>query len=285
MFDLKISHAIVAALCCVFVLPLYAEDDIDRLGLPVIETRGGFTLSVIEYEASTQHDLLDDDPAEHSVSLTGWLRAPGDKDVLCFATTLLAVSAEDDEGDELIVPKRKRAKEEYAAVLPSAKVNDREGEPIRLAEAELDPVDLRRPGYEIEELVVEARAVVMKETETAEMKAVVADRFIDVGHAHQVQVASMEVDKRGLMTVKLNVRRTGGTRGPVIESLYALNDRDAVIGGGRWTNELDLFANNYEVEMQFPLNEDKTAAKLRVVFATEYEIETIKFTIKKLYQK
>jgi hypothetical protein len=265
--------------------PAFADDDVDRLGLPVFEERDGFTLSVTEYEATTRHDLLDDDPAEHSVSFTAWLRAPEGKDVLCFATTLLAVSAEDGDGDELIVPKRRRAKDEYAAVLPSTQVKNRKGEPILLAEAELDRVDLRRPGYEIEELVVEARAVVIEEKETAEMNAVVADRFVDVGQAHQVQVTSMEVDNRGIMTVKLNVRRTGGNRGPVIESLYALNDRDDVIGGGRWTNELDLFANNYDVEMQFPLNEDKTAAKLRVVFATEYEVETVKFTVEKLYQE
>ena len=262
-----------------------ADDDIDQLEIPIIESRDGYTLSLTEIESTSKQNLVDNEPAEHEVTLAGWLRGPKDADVLCFSAALQAVSAEDDRGKELLLPNRRRGQAQYAAVLPHPKYCNRKGEPILLSSAELGRVALSRPGYEVKRLTVQATAVVVREKQSSELPAIVADRYTDVGHGHQVQVASMQVDKRGVMTLKLNVRREGGDRTPVIESLYALNDKGEVIGGGRWTNQLDLFGGKYDVEMVFPLNAEKTAAKLRLDFATDYDVKTLEFKLDRPFQR
>ncbi len=281
----KVVYLIV--LMCLGLMPagLIAADDLDDLDLPTFRDRDGYALAVTEYESASEADLLDDDPPEHTLGLTGVLQAPEDVDVLCFRTTLLADAAENEDGDDLLLQGRNRKAEEYAAVLPHKELTGRRGEPLQLAEAELASVELDRPAYEVEMLELQASAVVVEERESEELPAIVADRFIDIGHGTKARVKSMEIGKRGIMTVKLDIERSGGTTGPVIDSLYALNADGDAIGGGRWTNELDLFADGYEVELAFALNAERKIDALRIVLATEYEVVPVKFEVEGLFQQ
>lgn len=276
---------LIWGLVAIVLVPTGLADDLEKAGLPIVENRDGYVLAVTEYEASTSADLLSDDPPEHEVSLTALLQPAERADVLCFATKMTAKSAKTERREELLLPGRRDRKQEFAAVLPHSEFRGRRDKPLMLAESELESAELKRPGFEIEELEIEATAVVVEERESEEIRAIVADRFIDIGHDHQIQVTAMEVDGKGVMTVKLDLKRASGDRTPVIDSLYALNADDKIIGGGRWTNELDLFAGKYEVEMTFPLSGEATISKLRIVLATKYEVVPVRFVVERLYQK
>lgn len=251
-------------------------DELEGQGLPVFSTRGGYVLALTDYEVSTKAELLEGEPAKHKLSLKGLMLAPQDDDVLCFRTSLDAKSAEGDRGKELLGRGKPRRQTEYKAVLPSSDFTDRRGKPMLLTAVALDDVELDRPGYEVERLELEVDAVLVEEREQAELPAIVADRFVDIGNDTEVKVTAMEVDKKGEMTVKLQLKRRAGDRSAVIDSLYALDEDGDPIGGGRWTNELDLFSSGYEVEMTFPLSGRQSIDKLQVVLATEYEVVPVK---------
>lgn len=259
-------------------------DDLDRLKLPIVRS-DDYALAITAYSANSEADLIKGRATEHSLSLDGLLYAEEDEDVLCFQTRLVAKSALDDRDEELLDFKRGKKDQNYAAVLPNADFPGRGGKPIPLTGVELADIDLQAPAYKVETLILEATAVVIKEREDEELSAEVADRFVDLGHDIQVQVTAKEVDAKGMMTIKLDLRRARGDKGALVDSLYALNSRGKVIGGGRWTNELDLFAGAYEVEMVFPLNQERTVDKLRLVLATEYEVQKVQFEIEELFQK
>jgi len=276
---------VVASVLWPIGLAPVVADDLKQLDVPVFRDRVGYGLAVTEYGMNTQAELLEGDAAEHSISLSGLLQPPERADVLCFATALLADSAEDDRGKDLLLPQRRRKDAQYRALLPSSAYQTRRGDPLLLSEVTMESASLKRPGYEVQELVVIASAVVVEERESEEIDAEVVDRYIDIGNDTEVKVSAKEVDKGGEMTVKLNVKRTGNKTSPVIDSVYALNKKGKAIGGGRWTNELDLFAKGYEVELIFPLSGDEDSVeKLRIVLATEYEIEEVKLTVDGLFK-
>ena len=126
----------------------------------------------------------------------------------------------------------------HTAVIARPDFQDRKGKPIEMAYVELSQCELDAPGAHVEDLELNAFAVVAEDRESEEFPAVVADRFQDVGHNVAIQVTSMEVKAKGLMIVKLDVKRSGGKSDTIVDSLYALNEDGDVIGGGPWINEL-----------------------------------------------
>lgn len=277
--------------CLVFLLgglslPHAAADDLKALKVPVYRDRAGYGLAVTEYSVQTKAELLEGDAPEHTIDLAGLLQPPDRADVLCFSTTMLAASAEDSRGKDLLLPQRRKGREQvFKALVPSAEYKDRKGDPLLLSPVTLESIELDEAGYGVEELTVIATAVVVEDRESEEIDAEVSGEFIDIGHDMQVRVSSKEVDKKGEMTVKLNVKRSGDRRSPVIDSLYALNKKGKPIGGGRWTNELDLFAKGYEVELIFPLTGDENSVdQLRIVLATDYDIEEVELVIEDLFE-
>lgn len=260
------------------------DDDLETLRVPVFREKQGYGLAVTQYALETEADLFDGDAPEHTAELSALLQAPSGEDVLCFASTLVVNHANNREGKDLLVPQRgKRKGQKFFALIPHPDYKTREGKPMALCETELDDMSLTRPGSEVHELIVTATAVVVKQRESEEVAAEVADRFTEIGSGTSVQVSSIEVDKKGEMTVQLSVRHKGNKDLPVIDSVYALNRRSEVLGGGRWDNELELFGKTYEVELAFPLRGDeKSIDKLRIVLATEYELKNIEFTLKDL---
>lgn len=276
---------VLGAAC--FAPPRALADDLDGLKLPVYRDRAGYGLAVTEYSLQTEADLLDDDNPEHTLEFAGLLQPPDKEDVLCFSTTLVAKSVEDARGRDLLLPQRKRNdSKKFRALVPSLKFKGRRGDPLYLCETELESITLNRPGSEVDKLVVAATAIIVKDRATEEIGAVVADRFNDVGFGTSVQVSAIEVDRKSEMTVTLNVKHTGNKDLPVIDSVYALDKRGKVMGGGRWANELELFGKRYQVELVFPLVGDETSIdKFRVVLATKYDIEQVELTIEELFQK
>jgi hypothetical protein len=267
--------------------PSAQADDLKGLNLPVYRDRAGYGLAVTEYSLQTDAEFLNDDDPEHTLELAGLLQSPEKEDVLCFSTTLAVKEVEDARGRDLLRPGRKRNQsKKFMALVPSMKYKDRRGDPLYLCESELESISLDRPGTEVDKLVVVATAIIVKDRETKEISADVADRFNDVGFGTSVQVSSIEVDKKSEMTVSLSVKHTGNKDLPVIDSVYALDKRGKRMGGGRWSNELELFGKRYEVELVFPLiGDEKSIDQFQIVLATEYEIEKIELTIEDLFQK
>lgn len=262
-------------------------DDLKALDVPVYRDRSGYGLGVTEYSLETTAELLEGQSPEHTLELSGLLQPPEKADVLCFSTTLLAESAENARGKDLLLPQRRRGKEQvFRALVPSEDYKSRRGDPLLLSEVSLDAIELDEAGYLVEQLTLTATAVVVKDRESEEIDAEVSGEFINVGNKMQVRVSAKEVDKKGEMTVKLNVKRSGDKRSAVIDSLYALNKRGKPIGGGRWTNELDLFAKSYEVELVFPLTGDEDSVdQLRIVLATDYDIKEVDLVVEDLFEK
>ena len=276
--------AAFAVLC--LVPPALFADELEKLGMPVFfgEDDDGYGLAVFEYEASTDANLLRKKDIKHEIELKALLRPSEDDDVIGFRTALEPKKAENEDGDNIIADPGKGRRDLHSAVYPRQDYPDRKGKPIEMAYVELTPCELEQPAAYIEELEVHALAVVAEERETEEFPAVVADRFFDVGHNVSIQVTAMEVKAKGVMTVKLDVKRSGGKRDTIVDSLYALNEDGDVIGGGRWINELDIFAKHCEYEMLLILQDEVTITNFQVVLATEYEIVPVPIVIEKLYQ-
>lgn len=288
----KTRPTILIALLCLLGLsyvgpPNALADDLKGLKLPVYRDRAGYGLAVTEYSLQTEAEFFDGDAPEHTLELAGLLQPPDNEDVLCFSTTLVAKSVEDARGRDLLRPQRKRnSAKTFTALVPSLKFKDRRGDPLYLCESELESISLNRPGTEVDKLEVVATAIIVKDRETEEISASVADRFNDIGFGTSVQVSAIEVDKKSEMTVTLSVKHTGTKDLPVIDSVYALDKRGKRMGGGRWTNELELFGKRYEVELVFPLvGDEKSIDKFQIVLATEYDIEQIELTIEDLFQR
>lgn len=268
-----------------FALPHSFADDLEAMDLPVFRDRAGFGLGITSYGLQTDADLLEGEVPQHTLKLAGLLQAPDDEDVLCFSTSLLVKSAEGDRGKDLLLPQRKRNKDKkFVALVPSLAYKNRRGEPLMLCLAEMDSIALNRPATELEELVVTATAVIVKDRSSKEISAEVAGRYNDIGFGTSIQVSSIEIDNKSEMTVKLSVKHTGNRDLPVIDSVYALDSRGKALGGGRWANELELFAKSYEVEMNFPLM-GSDVAQFQVVLATKYEVKEVEFTIEDLFQR
>ena len=277
--------ATLSVLCV--ALPHARADDLEDLNLPSFRDRDGFGLGVTSYSLQTDADLLDGKAPEHTIELAGLLQAPKDEDVLCFSSTIFAKSAEDARGKDLLLPQRKRKTDKkFLALLPSLTYKDKRGDPLMLCLSELDSVSLNRPGTDIDELVVVATALTVKKRESQAISAEVASQYIDIGFGTSVQVSSIEVDKKSEMTVKLIVKHTGNKDLPVIDSVYALDQRGKKMGGGRWTNELELFSKRYELDLVFSLNGDeKTIDQFQIVLATKYEVQEIELTIEDLFSR
>jgi hypothetical protein len=283
---MKTSLFLMLAVVCAAQLVLSAAwaDDLEGLKLPAYRNDDGYGLGVTEYSFETNADLLEGESPEHSIELSGLLQAPDKEDALCFSSTLIVKSVEDARGRDIMRPQRKKRKDlKFNALIPSLEYKDRRGEPLQLCETELDAVELNRPGSEVAEMVVVATTVVVKQRTTEEIDAEVSDRYYDIGLGSSIQVSSMEIGKKSEMTVKLKIKHTGNKDIPVIDSVIALDSRGKPLGGGRWTNELELFAKSYDVELKFPLK-GQDVAKFQVILATEYDIEQVELTIEDLFQ-
>ncbi len=277
--------ALLGVLC--FSLPQAVGDDLEGLNLPTYRDRDGFGLGITTYSLQTEANLLDGEAPEHAIELAGLLQAPKGEDVLCFSTTMVVKSAEDAKGRDLLLPQRKRNSDKsYLALVPSLTYKDKRGDPLKLCLSELDSIALNRPGTEVDELVVAATALIVKKRQTEEIPAEVTGRYVGIGLGTSVQVSSIEADKKRVMTVKLTVKHAGTKDLPVIEAVYALDQRGKKLGGGRWANELELFSKRYEVELVFPLTGDeKSIAQFEIVLATKYEVQEIEFTIEDLFKR
>ena len=265
-------------------LPSVVANDLKALRIPSFENKDGFAIGITEYSLETNAELLGGKKPEHSVELSALLQPAEREDVLCFSSTLVAKSAEDSRGRDILRPQRKNSRaKKFNALMPSLEYKDRQGEALLLCESELDAVELDRPGTEVAELVVAATTIIVKKRKSEEIAAEVADRYTDIGSGSSVQVGSMEIDNKGEMTVKLNIKHTGNKDIPVIDAVYALDKRGKRMGGGRWTNELELFAKSYDVELNFLL-QGEDVDKLEVVLATDYEVEEVEFVIDELFQ-
>ena len=275
----------VSTLLCL-VSPVSLADELEKLGMPVFfgEEDEDYGLVVLEYDASTNAKFQRKKEIKHEIEFKALLRPNEDDDVIGFRTALEPKEALTEDGDDILADEGKGRRDLHSAVYPRQDYPDRKGKPMNLANVELTPCELDQPGAYVEELEVHALAVIAEERESEEFPAVVADRFLDVGHNVSIQVTAMEVKARGVMTVKLDVKRSGGKRDTIVDSLYALNEDGDVIGGGRWVNELDIFAKHCEYEMLLILDDEVTITNFQVVLATEYEIVPVPIVIEKLYQ-
>lgn len=260
-------------------------DDLESLRLPVFTNRDGYSLIVTEYEARTNAELLDEDEVEHEIALGGMMIGPKSKDVLCFRTHLGATSAENKDRDELLLPGRKRKQNKYSAVVPQPDFPGRRRDPLQLAAVELEDLNLSEPGYRVEKLLLAGEVVLIEKREVEDLPAVVADQFVNIGHDTRVRINAMEVNNKGIMTIKMDLRREGGDDAPVIESMHALNSKGEIIGGGRWVNELELFSEKYEVELELILKRERSVAGLQITLATKYKVEPVTIQVEKLFQK
>ena len=259
--------------------------ELDDEVMPVFQNDDDYTLVVTNYKATSEADLLKGDAPEYEFEIKTLLNAPKDVDVLCFQTEMQVKSAQGDRGKDLLVAKRGKQGKEYAAVLPRFPFEDKRGKPLSFSPSELKGAELRRPAYEVKRFTVEVNAVLVEKRESKEVPAIVADRLIDIGHDTEVQVTAMEVSQKGVMKVNMKVRRPPGTRAALVDSVFALDDDGDVVGGGRWTNELELFDRDYDVELEFELKGKPTIEKLRVVLATKYELKPIQIEVEGLFQR
>ena len=194
------------------------------------------------------------------------------------------IEAINEDGDDIYAGKGKGKREEYSAVIPQPGFQDRKGKLMEMAYIELAQCELDEPGAYVDELELNALAVVCKKRVSEEFPAVVADRFLELGHNISIQVTAMEVKAEGVMTVKLDVKRSGGKRDTIVDELFALNEDGDVIGGGRWINELDIFAKHCEYEMELRLDDEVTISNFKVVLATRYEIVEVPIVVEELYK-
>jgi hypothetical protein len=271
---------------CLIAWPATA-DELQKLGLPAFfgDEDDGYGIVIHKYTANSKGEYGKKQEIEHEIEFEGLIRPSDDDDIIGFRSTLRTVEARDEDGDDLYAGDERRKREKYSAVIPRPQYTSRRGGSMQMAFIELKECMLDKPGAFVDELELHALAIKAKDRESEVFPAVVADRFLDVGHNIAIQVTAMEVKAEGVMNVTLDVQRGGGKGDTIVDSLYALNEDGDVIGGGRWINELDIFAKECEYEMVLLLEGEVTISKFKVVLATKYEIVPVPFIIENLYQR
>lgn len=278
---------LVLAGCLLWAGPVFADQEIPDG--PGWHNRDDFVFGIIEYQAASVIDFDSDDGPEHSFEMEGWVRPPKDLDVICVAESVTVREVIDDEGDDILVPERRRREAEVAG-LKFAPVLDKfyfdpRGQPITRALVEVDECELRRPPYVVEKVELRVEAVIAKRKEVVEIPAIVTDNKTRLDIGVTVRLSSMTIEDDGKVTATVLVERGRGTGQPILDSMFGVDTRGRRIGGGRWVKPVEVFAEAVEFEAEFLIESDSGIDHLELVFVTQSEIREITFEVDDIFQK
>ena len=273
MLKVRSSVFLFAAVCVLSVCApwLLAAD-----GPPEFEHEDGYVYRVTSYEASTEIDYEEGDKT-HEVRLTCHVEPPEREDVVCLLEVLSVVEAEDDEGDDIYQPSRRNR---------SVSDSDRtyvaftEG----VAEIELKDAEMSRPAYTIQRLLVTTEAVVAEERGEFELRAIVSDDALETPFDTSVRLSEMKIGRDHVAEITIEFERETTPGAPLPEAIYALDEDGNVLGGGRWTEGVNIFSDTGEFEAEFLVTDDADVTTLRLVFLTEYEVKPLTFEITGVFQ-
>jgi len=250
-----------------------ATHAVQRGGLPSVENREDYTLAVLSYHADTEIDY-DENEVEHSVEMGFRVTAPEGVDAVCVREFLVAVEAIDDEDDDILVIDRRRQNNEKQYVAFS------EDE----VEASLKTIQLSRPAFTLESLVLAAEVVVARDRDTFEMPAVVMDDARETGYDTAVRISEMKIGRDRTVDITIEYNRDTDDGAPLPEAVYALDDDGNILGGGRWEAGNNIFGGEGEFQAEFEVGNNADVATLRIVFLTDYDVVEMQFEITGVFQ-
>lgn len=282
------------ALCC--TLPLLTmlwavpsalgEEDIPDC--PVWTNDADFGFGVLAYEATTEIEFDRNEGPQHALEMEGYIAPDDDADVVCVTEVLTVVSAEDDQREELYRPGRVRSRGiesvQFSPVLDNFYF-DEAGQPMTLALVEIDETPLRRSAYTIREFEIKTRAIFAQERAVVRIPAIVTDNVTETDYDLKFRLSSMKINRNNQAEAVVEVERAGGEGKPILDALYAVDNRGNRIGGGRWVKPAAIFAREVNFEVEFVIDDSADVDHLELVVVTEYETRDVVFTVTDLFQE
>jgi len=240
------------------------------------ENDDDFVCWVTEFSASSELDYTENDHT-HEVEMTCLIRLPEGEDVVCVLEQLSVASVEDDEGDDIYLPPRRGRSQRddertYVAFVQG------------VAEVELKSAQLSRPAYTVEEMVIATEVIVAEERGDFELRAIVSDDELDTPYQTSVRLSEMKIGRDHVAEIVIEYDRENTPGAPLPEAVYALDEDGQVLGGGRWTEGVNIFSETGEFEAEFLVTDDADVTTLRLVFLTEYEVVPQTFEITDVFQ-
>lgn len=243
---------------------------------PEFEHEDGYLYRVASYQSSSEIDYEEGDK-KHEVRLTCIVQPPEREDVVCLLEVLSVEKAEDDEGDDIYLPSRRNRSVRDSDRTYIAFMEDE-------AEIELKDAELSRPAYTIERLLVTTEAVVAEERGEFELRAIVSDDELETPFDTSVRLSEMKIGRDHMAEITIEFERETTPGAPLPEAVYALDEDGNVLGGGRWTEGVNIFSDTGEFEAEFLVTDDADVTTLRLVFLTEYEVKPLTFEITGVFQ-
>lgn len=250
---------------------LAAQEEIDFDALPDFTTLDE-RLYITKVEVTSRREHTDDTASKHYFGFDAILK-PGDaQQVVAVSRDLKALRVYDFNGNELTPPPERgrafaqdRPIEDFAAV-----VGDQ-------AETNLPKLQLIKVPWAMRSLDVEAVLLWAKERSEHELPAAVMEEYTDAGGVElRIERLTMSGDRK--LSVSMQYRRSGGTSGPFVEAIYALDEQGHALGGGRWTDGSPL-KDKSKLTFEFELDTTQFHKAFRVVICADYEPRPVGFTL------
>jgi len=270
------SRSIVVALVAAGVC-LAANKDDDKGPVPTFES-DGYSLACNELESRSRVELAERGDREHTLELRATVTVPDNEDVAALTEKLKVIEAADTAGGDLLkIDPRKpapahRKRAEFVPVID------------RRAEVQIDRLALAVNPYMVRSMTAEAQAVIVSDRDSRRLPAAVMETPVELVPGLAARVESVKIGaKRDFTIVVRFARDAEGTVGAFIDQIFILDEDAGKLGGGRWT-EGNPFAKAGTLTLRGDLAGGASIKYIRLMAATKYELKTVRFRIRDIFQ-
>ena len=251
----------------------------DKGPVPTFESQG-YSLACTKLESHSKIDLAQMGEKKHTLTIEGRLTVRENTDIVAVTKALKVTRAADAEDTDLI--KKDAAKEKSSKQYQKdtfAPVQDGK------AEVEVKELQLTANAYKVKSMTVEAQAVIPRQRDNKRLPAIVMGEAQEFLPGLSVRIESLRMTAKRDLTLVIHYTRTAaGASGPFVEQAWILDEDGMKIGGARWS-EGDPFGKTGSLTAKFKLAGGAAHKYVRLVAVTEYELKTIAFRIRGIFQQ
>ncbi len=273
--------AVLAGACLWLSLSAGADDDQAKWhgGLRVfMDDSKEWGIQWHELEMDSKVDFVENKKTKHELDMAGTIRRPDDVDAVCVSNRLRVDGALDANGTNMYIKEEPRRGTSHRSGSYAAFHNS-------LAKIEVHDAELRKSAHAIEKLGVSAKIVIAQQRTSANLPAIVMEKFTKIHEDIAVRISGLKMDaNRQLMLTAQCKRRFDGLKGAFIESVYALDSDGKRIGGGRWTKG-DAFSDSAKTTYEFKVDEGRTHAAFEFLICTKFDTKVYSFVTRGIFQQ
>jgi hypothetical protein len=210
--------------------------------------------------------------------MEGAIRRDDDVDAICVSNRLRVDGALDANGTNIHIREEPRRGAKHRNGAYAAFHNG-------LAPIEVHDAELRKSAHAIRKLGVSAKIVIARQRTSANLPAVVMEKYTKVHDDVAVRISGLTMDEDRQLTLTARCKkRFDGLKGAFIESVYALDSDGKRIGGGRWTKG-DPFGDTCKITYEFQVAKGRTHASFEFLICTRFDTKVYSFVTQGIFQQ